>query len=327
MTETDKQTSKDLTPIRFQFFSLKFKPYNELEKTNNTKSIIKDVMNYLTQEINSGKGHLINKHQNRTQEAPRELFLTKAIYMHKESRIRCSLALLRSGRMPMLKPADKFMLIPLDKSQGEIAEQSHFYIDYSKGYGIICAEYNYHGPRISDFEYYLRNVAHDKLKLAKATEVEMFMDTTLDKTLEDLKNVLNIDIKIQPQKLNKLDTAIVGQYFTSLTNLGNKIKPKFLKLEAMFQTQGKIIESKEINKEANTMVTNFLNMFKSKPANIDCFENFVVKYEGADGKEEVFNLLKGKKEIIKEVDISKPRNERQWYELIEPEFNEFVQTI
>ncbi len=318
----------DLTPITFHLYSLRFEPYTGQQTKHNSRSIVKEIMTYLSREIQQGKGYLVNRHEKRDKAPQRELFLTQAVFMHKENRVRCSIALLRSGRIPMLKPADKFMLIPLDKNQGEIAEQTHFYIDYSKGRCVLCVEFNYHGPRVSDIEYYLRNVARDKLRVSKVTEVTMFMDTSLDKTLAELRNVLNIDIKVQPKKLSGLDTDVVGQYFTSLSSFGQKIQPKFLKLEAMFQTQGRSIQSStEINEEANKMIRNLLTRFKSKPYNIDCFENFVVKYEDKEGEEEVFNLLKGKKEIIVEIDLKTNRSERQWYELIEPELNNFVDSL
>lgn len=50
------------------------------------------------------------------------------------------------------------------------------------------------------------------------------MDNTIDKTLENLKNVLNIDIKIQPQKIAQMDKDIVGQYFTGINNIGNTLE-------------------------------------------------------------------------------------------------------
>lgn len=315
-----------LVPIRFHFYSLKFTPYkNQNVQTRN--SILIDIITYLTNELHNGQGYLIDKHQNRPIEGPRELFMTSAVFMHKERRIRCSLALLRSGRVPMLKPADKFILVPLEKAQGSIAEQTHFYIDFSKDYNVICVEFNYHGPRISDIEYYFRSVARDKLKISKVTEVSMFMDTSIDKTLSELKNVLNMDIKMQPQKLAQMDTELVGKYFLGLNTLGIRLKPKFIKLEAMFQTPGSTIRSSQINKEANGMVLDLLKNFKTRPYNIDCFENFVVRYEDKDGQEEVFNLLKGKKEIVKEIDFNKTRTAREWYELIEPEFDEFMQHL
>jgi hypothetical protein len=319
------EPKENLIPIRFNFFSIKFEPYKG--QSNTSSSILNEIITYLSREMINGKGHLIDKHKNRKQEGPRELFMSSVVIMHKERRIRCSLALLRSGRIPMLKPAEEFKLIPLDKTKGSIAEQTHFFIDFSKSYAVICTEFNYHGPRISDIEFYFRNIARDTLKISKVTEVTMFMDSSIDKTLTNLKNVLNMDIKLQPQNLARLDTEIVGQYFTQLNSLGQKLKPKFIKLEAMYQNPGNSVKSSQINKEANSMIIDLIKKFKARPYNIDCFENFVVKYEDKDGQEEVFNLLKGKKEIVKDVDFSKITTSRSWYEMIEKDFDEFMQTL
>jgi hypothetical protein len=243
--------------------------------------------------------------------------------MAKERRIRCSIALLRSGRVPKIKPVDQFKLIPIE-SIGSIAEETHFYIDYSRNYGVICIEFNYYGPRISDVEYYLRNVARDVLKLSKTTDVNLYMSNTIDKTLASLKNVLNLDIKVQPKKLAQLDMDLHGKYFTGISTIGQKLKPKFIKLEAMYQTPGKGIESSEINKEATSMVMEMIRKFKTRPFNIDAFENFVVRYEDKEGSTEIFDLLKGKAEIVKEIDMIELTSRRKWYELIEKDFDEFM---
>jgi len=314
-----------LTPIRFHFYSLKFTPYKGVNKSSNT--ILSDVITYIMKENANNKGYLIDRHKERDGEESRELFAIGAVFMAKERRVRFTLALLRGGQKPMLKPKDKFLLVPLDTAQGSIAEQTHVFIDHSKNYAVMCIAYNHHGPRVSDIEYYLRSIARDKLKLARATETELFMDVSVDKALAQLKNVLNIDIKVQPQKLAKLDTALVGQYFSGITSFGQRIKPKFIKLEALFQTPGNTVKSSEINKEAVGMVKDFMNKFKAQPINIDVFESFVVKYEDENGKEDVFNLLKGKKEIVKEIDLKTITKARQWYELIEKDFDEFIQSI
>lgn len=322
----DAAISNDkLTTINFHLFQLKFTPYKDSDLSSST--ILSKVITYVSQELQQGKGHLIDKNHNRDNEPPRELFINHAVIMAKERRIRCSMALLRAGRMPMLKPADTFTLIPLSSNIGSIAEETHFFIDYSTNRIILCVEFNYHGPRMSDIEYYLRNVAHNTLKLSKATEVVLFMDTQIDKAIAELKNVLNIDIKMQPKKIKALDTVLVGQYFTGINNLGNNLKPKFIKLEAMFQSPGSNVKSEQINVEANNMFLKLLRGFKSRPDNIGAFDNFVVKYEDKDGKEGVFNLLNGKAVISKEIDLATIRKVRQWYELIEKDFDDFVDQL
>jgi hypothetical protein len=319
------EENKDLIPVRFHFYRLKFTPYSD-SKGETSHTILHKVITFLSQEQQAGKGILIDKHEDRGKESARPLFVTTAVFMFKEKRIRLSMALLRTGRIPMLKPADKFLLVPFDTSKGEIAEQTHFFIDYNSNSIVLCIEFNNNGPRLSDIEYYFRIIARDKLRLAKGTEMEMYMDTSIDKTLADLRNVLNIDVKVQPQKLSQLDPVLVGQYFTGISNLGQHVKPKFVKLEVMFQTPGKQYVSSQLNKEGNSMFTQLLNAFKTKPINMDAFEQFVVRYEDKHGKEEVFNLLKGKKELLKYID-GKISSTREWYQLIESDLDEFIQTL
>lgn len=321
------EQEKTLTPIRFHFYSLTFKPYNEHENNYDSNTILKDVITFISNEKLQNRGYLIDKNDNRPTELPRELFMTSAVFMPREKRIRCSMALVRSGRIPKIKPLDKFTLISLDQMGGSIAEETHFYLDYNKKIATICIEYNFNGPRMSDVEFYLRSIARYKLRLSKATEVGLYMNNSIDKTLKNLKNVLNMDIKIQPKKIAQMDKEMVGKYFLGLNTIGMNLKPSFIKLEAMYQAPGKNVTSTELHKEANAMVIYLMNIFKTKPVNIDCFENFVVRYEDKDGIEDVFNLLREKQELIKEVDFSEIKKKRDFYELIESDFDEFIKNL
>ncbi len=309
--------------LKFHFYSIKFNAYSKLEKEFSSTTILKDVITYLTNELHKGQGYLIDKHRNRTNEGPRELFMTSAVFMPKEKRIRCTLALLRSGRVPQIKPVDEYKLVPI-KTLGSIAEETHFFIDYSRNYGVVCIEYNHYGPRMSDVEYYLRNVAREKLKVAKAVDVNLYMSNNIDKTLENLRNVLNMQIKIQPSKIAQMDNDVKGQYFTGINTIGNRLKPNFIRVETYFQTPGNNVTSKELNKEANSMVKTLLNKFKARPFHIDCFDDFVIKYEDKEGNEELFNLLREKKELDYEVDMTTLKKKRNWYELVEKDFDEFM---
>jgi len=128
-----------LTPIRFHFYYLSFTPYDNLEDSHDSNTILKDVITFISNEMLANKGYLIDRNLNRDNELPRELFMTSAVFMPREKRIRCSIALLRSGRVPKIKPVDKFMLISLEQMGGSIAEETHFYIDYimAQGFPIL----------------------------------------------------------------------------------------------------------------------------------------------------------------------------------------------
>ncbi len=326
MSTQNSQSRGNINTVKFNFHRLRITPL-KIHSELDTKSIVKQIFGYLNQELIHRRGHLIDRNKNRKGEDPRELFMAIAGTELKKSRIRGTLALLRSGRLPLLKPAETFTLVELDKSKGEIAEQTHFFIDYSKDECVICMEFNNNGPRMSDLEYYLRNVGSDKLGFSKATTIETFMDSSIEDALAGLLNVLNFDIKVQPKRIDNLDLDMQG-YFNVMRNFGNQVKPKYIKLEASFQGPGgKKYKAKDENKEANSMMRTLFKRFIDKPHNLDTFDNFVVKYEDKEGKEEVLNLLKGKKEISKDVDLSTLKSSKDWYKLIEDDFDFFMQNL
>ena len=316
-----------LIPIRFNFFSLTFAPLKQYSATHDSISIMRNVMEFLIDELKKGNGYLIDKHRGRAKGERRELFLTSARQFPKDKRIRCSIGLIRSGKKPMIKPKDTYKLVPIsDTDIGSIAEQTHFYIDYSGSTSVLCIEYNHYGPRFNDIEYYFRHIANDILRLVKATTLTLFMDDTLDDTIKNLKEVLSFDVKMRPKSIIQMDKDLVGSYFSGITQLGNKVKPNFIKLKAYFQTPGKIFESDEINRGAKNMIVSLLQRFKSAPYNKDCFEKFEVKFNDMEGEEQTFTLLNGKKEVILEVTDSQ-LNTKGLYDLITPHFDEFLLEI
>jgi hypothetical protein len=324
MTIPATSTEEKKTSTKFHFFSLQFTPL--VNSQHSSSSILHAVVTYLQQQKLQEKGVLIDRHDRRVSNDRRELFMTQSVLIPGK-KIRFTLALLRTGKVPLLKPSEKFQLVPLDKTKGEIAEQTSFFIDYSKSKIILCVEYNYYGPRASDIEFYLRSIAHNNLHIAKATEMEVFMERSIERTIEDLKNVLSMDIKLQPKNLIHLDHDVRNTYFTGMSNLGELLKPKFIKLQTNFQYADKSGKSLIINSEANSMFTKLLERFKGRPFNMDAFDNFVVKYEDKDGMEQIFNLLKGKYEIDKDLSDKELHNSRLMFVAIENEISDFMKNI
>jgi hypothetical protein len=321
------EQSSNIESVTFNFHSLRFTPIKEVESNNNTMTICRSVIGFINEEMRQGRGFVVDRNANKKGEEPRQMFMTLVSQDHTTKRFKGTLALIRSGRLPHIKPTDGYSLVPFDKTQGEIAEQTHFFIDYSRsGPVVICFEFNSNGPRISDFEFYVRKVAHERLGLAKATTVETFMNSKLTDAIENLVNVLNITVKIQPKNLDSLETQYQG-YFTEMRSFSKNMKPRFLKLEAMYRLPGKSSSNKIVNTEANNMVKNLLKGFSNRQENIDTFDDFVVVYEDKKGQDQTFDLLKGKREIIKDINHSVVKSVRDWYQIIEPDFNEFMKTL
>jgi hypothetical protein len=109
-----------------------------------------------------------------------------------------------------------------------------------------------------------------------------------------------------------------------MAHLGQIYNPNFIRVEALFQTPGKQYESSQLNTNANGMAKKFLKLFKEKPVNADLFDSFVLRYQTEDGKEEFFNLLKGKKEVIKFINPRITKKGSAYYDIIKEDFSSFV---
>ncbi len=318
---------KQVREVNLFLSSLKFEPYSEFKGKYNTRSILKDVFTYLRDKRNNGQGHLIDRHEKRDKSESRELFMVGHRKVPHEDRIRCSMALLRKGKQPKLKPTDRFKLLPLSDLGGDIVEETHFFIDFSTSKCVICAEYNDRGPRISDLEYYFRNVAGPStLRIARATERTAFFKNSLEDTLANMRNVLHMDVKFKPANLAKMDSDVRKHYYSSMENIGKMFKPKFFRVETYFQTPGSK-SPVSINNEANNWFRGMLKVFKQRNRNTKLFENFEVKYEDNFGVEQTFNLLKNRASITIEVDSNKDIKNKEMYKLIDSDLSQFIASL
>ncbi|MGN6178242.1 MAG: hypothetical protein ACTHNW_03620 [Mucilaginibacter sp.] len=321
---TIPESNPNLLEVKFYLHHIKFLPYVDSAKQK-TNDILFDILTFLNREHLNGKAYAIDRNKNRPEMERREMFMNNPVRIPKTNKFKCSIALLKDKSL-MVKPKDTFELVPFDKAKGLIAELTHFYIDYSVSPSIICAQFNNDGPRISDIEFYFRNLALE-LKLAKGCQATTCLFAPIDTTLKHLHNVLNFEIKLRPQSITQMDNDIKGGFITDFANMGNRLKPNFLRVEAMFQTPGTKVKSVHLNKEANSFIKMLLKKFQAEPFHIDQFEEFEIKFVNNEGQDEVFNLIKGKREISVKVNRTEHMTTTKYYNLIEADFDRFIQTL
>ncbi|MDB5115457.1 MAG: hypothetical protein JWQ79_949 [Mucilaginibacter sp.] len=306
----------------FTLHSINFIPYSGSTKKSN--DVLFDILNFINKEHSENRAYFIDRYKDRNVLERREMYMRNPVRVGYSNKFKCSIALVRDKTL-MVKPHGTFELIPYDKANGSLVDVTHFFIDYGVNPPIMCTEYNHTGPRVSDIEFYFRKLAAEK-HVAKGCQITTFLDRSIDKTLEDLHNVLNFEIKIRPQNIAKLENQVKG-FITDITTLGQRLKPNFIRVEAMFQTPGVKIKSLELNKEANAMMSLFLRMFQKDTYYIEQFEEFEIKFIDKDGKSDFFNLIKGKREITVIIDRDKHYSTTDYYNMILPEFEKFLLTF
>lgn len=319
-------TATKLIDIKYYLYSINMKPYADKAKEYTSSKIVKEVAGHLSNIRSQGKAVLIDRNENRQGSSPRELFLFSAVLLPAERRVKCTMALIRKGKSPMLMKRGTFNLEEI-KNLGDIVEVTHFFIDFKNDKNVICVESNPHGPNIADIEYYFKKIGRDELQLAKGVDIDIFMKNSIDQTLEKMKNVLSFNIKMKSVNLALIDKQLEKNYFKGFDLISNLYKPEFFRVEAFFKKQGKKVNLPSENKIATNMFAKALEIFKSKPEETDYYDNFIVTYEDGLGIEETFNLLKDKQIFERKVEEGKDLKQSESYDLIKDELTEFVNSL
>jgi hypothetical protein len=281
----------DIT-ITFNFYSVLFKPRKQHDDLNSVE-ILRKVLHYVTPVNLDNKVHLVDRHKHRENSNPRELFIDSVSFDHVERRYKCRIGVIREGKTPMLKPYDTYKLVSLDemkKTYGDLVEVTHFYIDISKNKPFICCEYNFFGPRYTDIEFYFRNVAHTILELAKETKLEIHLDVSLDKLLQDLKDVLSFELKMEPSGLEMIEPNIKNRYFTGLSSFGRLLNTRAINIKAFFDISegGKV--SKSVN-EGSGLIKKLLRSIKNQDTEMNAFKNFILEYTTDESDERWIQVI------------------------------------
>jgi hypothetical protein len=310
----------ELEIVKFNFFTMRFTALKEQSHLSSNDIILRIVDAIRAQRLENNI-IIFDRFKNRKNEPARQLYIDYTAHAA-EKRLKFSMALIRSGKQPLLKPTGQIDLVPFDKDIGEFTEVTHFFIDMKRPEAVVCVEFNDNGPRMTDIEYYFRAMSTEYLNLSRALTTNMMIESNIEETIESLDGVFDFDLKVEGKKFSEMDNDAKG-FLTEWGTLLTKLQPEFIRIEAFFQRKGK-----KANKPSNHPVMldglkHLLSKLK-RPNNSDAFDRFVVNYQDKDGNPKKFDLLSTKSEITMEIDPNKTIKTTAIYELIKKDFDSFL---
>jgi len=225
----------------------------------------------------------------------------------------------------MLKPYDSHNLVSLEeiKQLGTLVEVTHFYIDMSKTKPYLFVEFHANGPRALDIEYYFRNVSRDMLSISKETKIQTYLDVSIDKVLDDMKDISSFQIKIEPERLEGVEQNLRKKYFTALSSFGRLVNSRFLTIKASFEISERN-GVKYDNREAKTMLGRLLRSINNRTTELDSFKSLAIEYNDMNGESRDINLIKHQKGFEIEIDFTTITKNKQWYELVKDEIDKIM---
>jgi hypothetical protein len=311
--------------VKFHLFDFQFTPYEGNKKSS--KSILVECIQKINGEkINNQTAIVIDRHENRSKEFPRNLFVSSAAYNLKDKKYKCKIALIREGKIPTLVNKENYTIAEFKKlDKHAVAEVTNFYIDVSGDIPVVCCEFNSNGPRINDIEYYFRQISsHKMLRISKSCKAKVHMKTPVDDVLNSLSDVLKFEIKAKPSRLNYLTNEVKGAFIGNMNALANTVEPKSIRIDAFFRERGKV--SGQRSKKAISFVKKILTAVQKDNKIAEDIDDFTLEFERKDGTEDVFSLLKGKVEIETDCSFKTTGNldTKELYEKVLKEFNNYL---
>jgi hypothetical protein len=297
--------------VRFHFFDFIFTPHKGNESMEDSNRILKECIQKINDErTQKQKAIVIDRHEGRKDVESRNIFISSVAFLAKEKKFKCKIALIRDNKIPTLVNKSTYSLTPFDElGDNSIAETTNFYIDVNGPVPVVCCEFNSQGPRISDIEYYFRYISSNKmLYISKACKASMHMKLPVNEVLDSITDVLKFRIKAKPNRLSYLYQEIADPFITNMNALANTIKPNSIRVDAFFRERGNLDVKTPKNIQAVSFIKRVLNAVKNDNEVIEDFEDFYLEFEKEDGSDEIFNLVRGKQEIIISCSYRTPGN-------------------
>ena len=294
--------SNKTIPIVFNFCDLKLTPYKAKEGISPSK-LLKEIFNGLIEDMINNKAHFIERNRGESLDDKRSLLMYGATYTRRGERVRGKIALLRN-KAPILMSKKSFTETEIDNdSDKNVAELTHFLIDFSSDIPLVMIEFNDNGPRISDFEYYVRHLGKE-FNIAKFCQPTVRIKGDLDDILKNLQNVFSVDLKVRLYK-GKFLAKFSDKLYSGIEALNSSYPYQDIRIVANFGHQNTTEGQKKKNTGGLDWARNLLGFLKENPNNAELMEDLKMDIDRGKGLE-VIDILSEKESITINVDLLKP---------------------
>lgn len=260
--------------FEFNYASFRMLPYKGND--GDSSRLLKDIILKLREKDFPNDKRVIDRFAKRKNHPKRELVIISIHYDDGGRRCFGKLALIKN-KAPLLWGSGDIVEEIEKEEFKKFIEVTNFAINFSdKGDPVVMLEYNNEGPRLSDFEFYIRQIARD-FKIAKNIYYILHLNidyTQLDKEISD---IFYISAKVRSATANNNSNWLFG-----LKHMGSETGFKDVRLE-FFYNRPKKKEIKPIkNDKGLSFAKKIITWLKKDNNNIDNLEDLKMTYEVND---------------------------------------------
>lgn len=306
--------------FEFNYASIRLKPYNGDESSSS--QLLKKIIATLNSDEFPNSKKIIDRHENRKNAVNRKLVIISNRLEDKGQRCYGKIALIKN-KAPMLWGGKDIIEEIKKVTNQQFIEVTNYVIDFNTtGDPVIMFEFNNEGPRLSDIEYYLRQIAKE-YSIAKSTETCIHLKVSYEQLDKELNNVFSVVVKVNAVNNNK------ANWLKTLKTLNDDAGYKDVRLEMFFKRQkddnGKYLR----NIRGTDYARSIIEWLRKDKKNIEYLDDLKMSYQ-TNNEDEIIDLDFLKNKVISFINIpTEPSNTytfKTFREIVGNEFNSYLKT-
>lgn len=306
--------------FEFNYASFSLKAYNESPGTSS--SLLRNIIRKLNDPEFKGEERIINRHENRTNTLERRLVMMPA-RLEPRATICIGRIILIKNKAPKIWGGEDIIEEIEKPEYKRFIEVTNYAIHFEEnGEPTLMYEFNNEGPRLSDIEFYLRQIA-SKFKIAKSIKSNLHIKTDYEQLGKNLRNIFSIKVKVKSAFNNRYE------WLKTLKNLNDDSGYKDVRLE-FFYKRVKEEDGKYYRNIIGTdFARNILGWLKKDRSNIKYLDDLKMEYQEGDDDQIVdLDFLKEKVVSIVSVPLKddKSSDPKDFRSVVANEFQHYLST-
>lgn len=259
--------------FEFNYASILLKPYKGYNGTST--QLLKNIISKIDDVNLPSEKKIIDRHENRKNSVSRKLVIISNRIEGKGQRYFGKIALIKN-KAPMLWAGNDVIEEIKKVSNQRFIEITNYIIHFSENANpIIMFEFNSEGPRLSDLEYYIRQIARE-YAIAKSIETSIHLKLSYDQLDKDLNNVFGVVVKINSANNHKCD------WLKALQHLDDDAGYRDVRLELFFKRQKDEKDKYIKNIRGIDFARRIIEWLRKDKTNIDYVDDLKMSYQVDD---------------------------------------------
>lgn len=259
--------------FEFHYASINLKP--RAGAIESSERLLRDIIDAMNHKDFPPEYRVIDKHEKRQKTHPRKLVHISSPLERGGGRCFGKIALIKNKAPMMWGGKDLVEEIQKDKNK-KFIEMTNYVINFNTNSDpVIMVEFNSSGPRLSDIEYYLRQVS-SRYKLARSIQTTYHLDLDYYDLESKLTNVFDVTVKLDTTSHIHTKSA---SWYKPFSQIREETGYKDVKMEFFFgrkkETNGKYVK----NIKGLDYARNVLAWLKADDKNIEHIEDLKMTYE------------------------------------------------